>query len=182
MLGVELEPVALGGVRDDDPVAGQLLHAQQVVHGLRVLDPADVVEVGELRDQLRRQRVAGVHRVEQEHRQRRRRGERLVPRPHELRRRGSAGSTGSSRCRSRRRSRAACSHSRDGVRKRVVSHLRHHRHAAADRARDDLVHALALGHGERPELAHDAAAEDAVDLEAVDVVLDGAPRARPRPR
>jgi hypothetical protein len=57
VLDGQVEPVALGGVRHDDPVAGQLLDAQQVVGALRVLDGADGVEVGELRDQLRRKRV-----------------------------------------------------------------------------------------------------------------------------
>jgi hypothetical protein len=36
MLDVQVEPVALRGVRDDEPVAGQLLDAQEVVGPLRV--------------------------------------------------------------------------------------------------------------------------------------------------
>ena len=49
---MQLEPVALGRVGHDDPVAGELLHAQQMLALARVLDAADDVEVGELVDQL----------------------------------------------------------------------------------------------------------------------------------
>jgi hypothetical protein len=61
---------------------------------------------------------------------------------------------------------------RDGVGEHVMPHLRHHGHAPADTFRHELVHALALVERERPELPHHAAAEDPVDSECVDVVVD----------
>jgi hypothetical protein len=60
----------------------------------------------------------------------------------------------------------------DHVREDVMAHLSHHRDAARGLAHDQLVDPPALGDRERPELAHHAAAEDAVHAHAVDVVLD----------
>ena len=60
----------------------------------------------------------------------------------------------------------------DRVGERVVADLGHDRHAARGPAVHDLVDPHALGERQRPELAHHAAAEDPVDPQRVDVVLD----------
>ena len=61
---------------------------------------------------------------------------------------------------------------RDRVGEDVVADLSHHRDAPAGALGDELVDAHALAERERPELPHDSAAEDPVDPEPVDVVVD----------
>jgi len=54
----------------------------------------------------------------------------------------------------------------------VVTDLGHHRDPSGDLPGNELVDPLSLLERQRPELAHHAAAEDSVDPESVDVVLD----------
>ena len=162
----------LGRVRHDDPVSRQRLHAQQVLRALRVLDAADVLEVRELGDQLGGHRVAGVHRVEEEHRQGRGARERLVPRADGLRRRARRV------VRVHRDAEVDAVLDRvlaqlDRVREDVMAHLCHDRHAPGGLSRHELVHPLPFVERQGPELAHHAAAEDAVHAQPVDVVVDG---------
>ena len=171
VLGVQLEPVALGRVGHDDAVAGQLLHAQQVLAPARVLDAADDVELRELVDELGRERAARVARVEEEHRQRHGRVEAPVPLAHQVV--GKAGRV----VRVHRDAELdavllGVLGERHCVGEDVVADLGHHRDAAAGALGDELVDAHALAERERPELPHHPAAEDAVDAQRFHVVLD----------
>ena len=66
---MQLEPVALGGVGDDDAVAGQLLHAKEVLRPCGFLMPQTFSRSASSAISSSGERVAGIGRVEEEHRQ-----------------------------------------------------------------------------------------------------------------